>query len=130
MTSSLYFLPPTSSPPWLLISSKMSSVACLWGMPHGAAGPDRGVEMPNLMTSAAQAVPVPAVKKSANATSTPRVIENDGLIAVPSVHRSCEGPRGPLATRASYTEVGSFHSFVLQKLLGLTLHHQAAGREH
>src|SRR6266571_4600799 len=91
MTSSLYFLPPTSSPPWLLISSKTSSVACLWGMPHGAAGPERGVEMPNLMTSAAPAVPGPTAERSATATSAARVIGNDGCIAVPSVHRSSEG---------------------------------------
>src|SRR5438477_12971730 len=34
------------SPPWALISSKMSSVAFLWGIPQGAAGPERGVETP------------------------------------------------------------------------------------
>src|SRR5215470_17701107 len=57
MTSSLYFLPPTSSPPCWLISSKINSVAFLCGMPQGAAGPERGVETPNLMTSAAPAWP-------------------------------------------------------------------------
>src|SRR5207245_5351288 len=44
---------PPSRPLCLLISSKTNSVACLWGIPQGAAGPERGVEMPNLMTSAA-----------------------------------------------------------------------------
>src|SRR5436309_16073207 len=49
----MYFLPSTSSPPGALNTSKISWVAYLWGVPHGAAGQERGVETPNLMTSAA-----------------------------------------------------------------------------
>src|SRR6266516_1701447 len=86
MTSSLYFLPPTSSPPWLLISSKMSSVACLWGMPQGAAGPERGVETPNLMTSAARALPVPTATSAATAKNVAQITTRRGFIATPPGH--------------------------------------------
>src|SRR2546427_12678357 len=85
MTSSLYFLPPTSSPPWLLISSKMSSIACLWGIPHGAAGPERGVETPNLMTSAAGAIPGLATTRTAAAKRAIRIRGNRCVIAIPPV---------------------------------------------
>src|SRR5215831_7925310 len=78
-TSSLYFLPPTSSPPWALTSSKMSSVAFLCGMPHGAAGPERGVEMPNLMTSAARAG---AAVATTSASAAKSVTKTDGTRCV------------------------------------------------
>src|SRR5712691_7311519 len=84
MTSSLYFLPPTSSPPWLLISSKINSVAPLWGMPQGAAGPERGVATPNLMTSAAPAFPGPTATSTAAATSVRHVRGDHCFIAIPS----------------------------------------------
>src|SRR5215470_13113636 len=74
-TSSRYFLPPTSRPPWLLTSSKTSSVAFLCGIPHGAAGPDSGVEIPNLMTSAAPAGDEPRMTSIA-ARGTHRFIAN------------------------------------------------------
>src|SRR5881628_3361222 len=61
----------------------MSSVACLWGMPHGAAGPERGVETPNLMTSAARALPGPAATSPATARSAACMSELRGLIATP-----------------------------------------------
>src|SRR6266545_2515643 len=85
MTSSLYFLPPTSSPPWLLISSKISSVAPLWGMPQGAAGPDSGVATPNLMTSAAPPFPGAPPTSSAATKSVTHVRGNQCLIAIPSL---------------------------------------------
>src|SRR5213594_1957917 len=85
MTSSLYFLPPTSSPPWLLISSKISSVAPLWGMPQGAAGPERGVATPNLMTSAAPPFPGATPTSSAATKSVTHVRGNQCLIAIPSL---------------------------------------------
>src|SRR2546426_6475379 len=85
MTSSLYFLPPTSSPPWLLISSKISSVAPLWGMPQGAAGPERGVVTPNLMTSAAPPFPGATPTSSAATKSVTHVRGNQCLIAIPSL---------------------------------------------
>src|SRR6266481_2797878 len=62
-----------SSPPWALISSKISSVAFLCGMPQGAAGPERGVETPNLMTSC------PRAFTGANATS-PATVRNAAQI--------------------------------------------------
>src|SRR3989475_9457912 len=83
MTSSLYFLPPISSPPWPLISSKISSVAFLCGIPQGAAGPERGVEIPNLMMSAAPAVPGLRAISTAAARSVVDVTERHGFIAIP-----------------------------------------------
>src|SRR2546428_7162765 len=83
MTSSLYFLPPTSSPPWALISSKISSVAPLWGMPQGAAGPESGVAMPNLMMSAAPALPVLTAIRTAAMRSVDHESERHGFIAIP-----------------------------------------------
>src|SRR2546427_4730852 len=83
MTSSLYFLPPTSSPPWLLTSSKINSVAPLWGMPQGAAGPESGVATPHLMTSPAPALPGPTASTTAAKTVTQARGEY-GFIVVPS----------------------------------------------
>src|SRR2546427_9604709 len=85
MTSSLYFLPPTSSPPWLLISSKISSVAPLWGMPQGAAGPERGVSTPNLLPPAAPPFPGATPTSSAATKSVTHVRGNQCLIAIPSL---------------------------------------------
>src|SRR2546425_2651220 len=83
MPSSLSFFPPISSPPWPLISSKISSVAFLCGIPQGAAGPERGVEIPNLMMSAAPAVPgLPGISTAA-ARSAVDVTERHGFIAIP-----------------------------------------------
>jgi len=56
-----------------LISSKMSSVACLWECPQGAAGPERGVETPNLITSAARALPGPTATSPATARNAAQV---------------------------------------------------------
>src|SRR2546426_10217821 len=83
MTSSLYFLPPISSPPWPLISSKISSVAFLCGIPQGAAGPERGVEIPNLMMPAAPATPGLRGTTTAAARSVVHVTERHGFIAIP-----------------------------------------------
>src|SRR5436309_4816576 len=91
MTSSLYFLPPISSPPWLLISSKISSVAFLCGIPQGAAGPERGVEIPNLMMSAATAVPGLQGISTAAARSVVHVTERHGFIAIPPDAGRCHG---------------------------------------
>src|SRR5215831_16635530 len=88
-TSSLYFLPPTSSPPWALISSKISSVAFLCGMPQGAAGPESGVETPNLMTSCARAFPGSTATSPAAASSTAKITDRGDLIA----HASSTGAR-------------------------------------
>src|SRR5262245_29072286 len=118
MTSSLYFLPPTSSPPWALTSSKISSVACLCGMPHGAAGPESGVEIPNLMTSAASDGPGLATTSTAAATSTTRARGIRSLIAIPSSSSNSE------------SQVGLLHALVAQEVLRLALHHQLAGLEH
>src|SRR5215510_338158 len=117
MTSSLYFLPPTSSPPWALTSSKISSVACLCGMPHGAAGPERGVEMPNLMTSAASESPALA-RTSAAVKSATRARGILRLIAIPS------------SLSDSESEIGLLHALVAQEVLRLALHHELTGLEH
>src|SRR6266850_3824058 len=95
MTSSLYFLPPMSSPPWALISSKISSVAFLCGIPHGAAGPERGVETPNLMTSCARQFPGPRATSPAAARNAVQITERCDLIATP--------PRLVLGQRTSRT---------------------------
>src|SRR6185503_15770555 len=54
----------------------MSSVAFLWGIPQGAAGPERGVETPNLMTSCAREIPgantISATAVRSDAQSTER----------------------------------------------------------
>src|SRR5881296_2840612 len=104
MTSSLYFLPPTSSPPWLLISSKISSVAFLWGMPQGAAGPERGVETPNLMTSAAPARPGFTASSAARARSA-KPIRGDGRFIARSLLRSCAVPIGDGTIKIAVTSV-------------------------
>src|SRR5262245_63049638 len=96
MTSSLYFLPPTSSPPWLLISSKISSVAFLWGMPQGAAGPESGVDTPNLMTSAASARGGVATASAATARNANLIREDRRFIASPSWSKS--GPESVTGT--------------------------------
>src|SRR6267142_3370207 len=61
----------------------MSSVACLCGIPHGAAGPERGVETPNLMTSAAPTLPGPTTASPATASNAAHVAERCRLIATP-----------------------------------------------
>src|SRR5215470_6416600 len=104
MTSSLYFLPPTSSPPWALTSSKMSSVAFLCGMPHGAAGPESGVETPNLMTSAAREGPA-ATRTSVTAASS-------------------------ASFGRSESQIGFLDTLVAQEVLRLPLHHQPPGLQH
>src|SRR5215470_268054 len=76
MTSSLYFLPPRSSPPWALISSKISSVAFLCGMPQGAAGPESGVETPNLMTSCAWECAAPNAMSPATVSNAAQIISS------------------------------------------------------
>src|SRR5215831_12451180 len=91
MTSSLYFLPPRSSPPWALISSKISSVAFLCGMPQGAAGPESGVETPNLMTSSARAFPGPKTASETTAKSAATRRERDSIATPPRLDVGSEG---------------------------------------
>src|ERR1700756_1735893 len=61
----------------------MSSVAFLCGIPQGAAGPESGVEIPNLMTSAARLLSVlPAINAPAP-KSTAQVGANLVFILAP-----------------------------------------------
>src|SRR5262249_4388442 len=115
--SSLYFLPPTSSPPWALTSSKISSVACLCGMPHGAAGPESGVEMPNLMTSAASDDPGLATMNAA----AKHAIRARGILRLIAMSSSLSD---------SESEIGLLHALVAQEILRLALHHELTGLEH
>src|SRR5262245_47645481 len=67
----------------------MSSVAFLCGMPHGAAGPESGVEMPNLMTSAATAGPATVASTRSRAgtsasTMATRIRGREGCIRLSS----------------------------------------------
>src|SRR5215470_7075468 len=73
----------------------MSSVAFLWGIPQGAAGPERGVETPNLMTSCAGTVPGAKVTSAATVRNAAQVTERGDLIATP--------PRRGLGQRARRT---------------------------
>src|SRR5262245_53627926 len=94
----------------------MSSVAFLCGMPHGAVGPGRGVEIPNLMTSAARAGPevatTSAAVKRATKTSATRC-----FMAITSPCWSASPGR-------SESQVGLFHTLVAQEVLRLALHHE------
>src|SRR5215475_8855455 len=108
-TSSFTFLPPTSSPPWALISSKISSVAFLWGMPQGAAGPDSGVETPNLMTSCARVLEGSTATNPAAASSTAKITKRCDLIAhASSTGRTRRGRPGsrPAGRRALQVGLG------------------------
>src|SRR5262245_32950470 len=113
MTSSLYFLPPTSRPPWPLISSKISSMAFLWGMPQGAAGPDSGVETPNLMTSAAPAPPGLPIISTATAKSVTGIRGNDRFIACPSC-----GPAAARTVTGTISEAGDLDRLAGGRALG------------
>jgi hypothetical protein len=53
-------------------------------MPQGAAGPESGVEIPNLMTSAAPAGPGLAAASIVKARSVKEIRESDRFIAIPS----------------------------------------------
>src|SRR5215471_10362238 len=61
----------------------MSSVAFLCGIPQEAAGPESGVEIPNLMTSAARLLPIlPAINAPAP-KSAAQVGEGSAFIFAP-----------------------------------------------
>src|SRR5262249_18585857 len=62
-------------------------------MPQGAAGPERGVETPNLMTSAAPARPGFTATSAARARSA-KPIRGDGRFIAKSLLRSCAVPIG------------------------------------
>src|SRR5881628_727391 len=52
-------------------------------MPQGAAGPESGVETPNLMTSCAGAFPGPRATSPATVTNAAQITERCDLIATP-----------------------------------------------
>src|SRR5215470_19448596 len=87
-------------------------------MPHGAAGPERGVEIPNLMTSAAGDRPGLVTTSAAAATSAIRVRRTGCLIAIPSPWSDSE------------SEIGLLHALVAQEVLSLALHHELPGLQH
>src|SRR4030095_9309380 len=91
-------------PPWPLISSKMSSVAFLWGIPQGAAGPERGVETPNRMASGAPTAPGAKVMSAATVRNATHVMERCDLIGTPP--RLGVGQRAR-RTRTIGTSIGS-----------------------
>src|SRR5262245_9127391 len=107
-----------SRPPCALTSSKISSVACLCGMPQGAAGPESGVEIPNLMTSAAADGPGFAATSATAAKSATRVRGTGCLMAIPSSWTDSE------------SEISLLHALVAQKILSLALHHELPRLEH
>src|SRR5262245_26604068 len=59
----------------------MSSVAFLCGIPQGAAGPERGVETPNLMTSCAREIPGATAISASTVRSDAQSTERFDLIA-------------------------------------------------
>src|SRR5258708_5732230 len=58
----------------------MSSIAFLCGIPQGAAGPESGVEIPNLTASAARPLPVLAAINAAAPRSADQFGENPARI--------------------------------------------------
>src|SRR5437879_4743972 len=81
----------------------MSSVAFLWGIPQGAAGPESGVETPNLMTSAAWALPHPTKASPATARNAAHLTQRGAVIVAPPWVRGRF--RGPLRTRTIETRI-------------------------
>src|SRR5215467_4759072 len=69
----------------------MSSVAFLWGIPQGAAGPESGVETPNLMTSSARALPGPKTASPTTANSSTTRRERDFIATPPRLGIGSEG---------------------------------------
>src|SRR5262245_7405360 len=61
----------------------MSSVAFLCGIPQGAAGPESGVETPNLMTSCAREIPGANAISASTVRSDAQSTERFDLIATP-----------------------------------------------
>src|SRR4030095_15482161 len=106
-----------------LTSSKMSSVAFLCGMPQGAAGPESGVEIPNLMTSAAREGAEVATTSATAAKSATKTSGTRRFMAItPSVPSEFLG--------GSESQVRLFHALVAQEVLRLPLHHQLPGLQH
>src|SRR5437660_785110 len=101
----------------------MSSVACLWGMPQGAAGPERGVETPNLMTSAARALPVPTATSAATARNVAQITKRRGFIPPLLDTMLGQGPRAPrtIETRVTSCQWGKAVRVERARRLGLAL---------
>src|SRR5262249_35922933 len=87
-------------------------------MPHGAAGPERGVELPNWMTAAASDGPGLAETSATAAKSAIRARGILRLIAIPS------------SLSDSESEIGLLYALVAQEVLRLALHHELTRLEH
>src|SRR5262245_22059113 len=64
----------------------MSSVAFLWGIPQGAAGPESGVETPNRMTSCAPTAPGAKAMSAAALRNAAHSMVRCDLIGTPPRH--------------------------------------------
>src|SRR5215831_8672447 len=73
----------------------MSSVAFLWGIPQGAAGPERGVETPNRMTSCARTASGAKAMSAAALRNAAHIMVRCDLIGTP--------PRRGVSQRARRT---------------------------
>src|SRR5689334_7929024 len=91
-------------------------------MPHGAAGPESGVEIPNLMTSAAGADPE-VMTTSANAAKSET--KTKGTRCFMAIGLSVGAVLG-----RSKSQVGFLHTLVAQEVLRLALHHELPSLQH
>src|SRR5262245_65843951 len=69
----------------------MSSIAFLWGIPQGAAGPERGVETPNRMTSCAETAPGAKAMSAAALSSAAHIMARCDLMGPSSTRCWSEG---------------------------------------